>query len=354
MKNARILELVIWVACAVCFLFFPQNASTGTANGLKTCMTVVLPSLFPFFVLTNYWVNAGYADKIAGFFAPMMEHVFHLPGAASSALVLGSIGGYPIGAKTACQLYKEKRLTKIQAEQVLLFCNNAGPAFIIGVVGTGVFRHVGTGMILYVIHILSAYLIGFAWRPKEKIDRSMNEVRAEALEPVSQRITSAVTDAGSTAILVSTYILFFAIITQCICNLISSKMAVCILTGLMEISGGSSVLSELAVSYSLKFVLAALLLGFGGICILLQSLSVLHGAGLTGSRFLAGKLCHGLLSALLAALIAPLIPTPVPCAMNMNIHHFIPLQQAALILIILMLGLIFLKESSGKVRDNQI
>lgn len=154
------IEIILLAVLSVCFLVLPQTAATGIASGLDICGKTILPSLFPFLVLTNYWIKRGYADKISQYAAPVVQKVFRLPGAVSSAILLGSVGGYPVGAATIAQLYHEDIINQDQAEHAMLFCNNAGPAFVIGVMGSGLFQSATVGIWLYLIHLLSAVLIG--------------------------------------------------------------------------------------------------------------------------------------------------------------------------------------------------
>ena len=58
------------------------------------------------------------------------------------------------------QLFRTGRIEKDEAEHLLSFCNNAGPSFILGVVGLGCFQSLRVGAILYTIHALSAGLVG--------------------------------------------------------------------------------------------------------------------------------------------------------------------------------------------------
>lgn len=353
-KFAKIPELLIWCICCICFLFLPQASVKGVETGLQICATAILPSLFPFFVLTDYWIQSGYADTLSRFLAPVTEAVFHLPGAASSALLLGSVGGYPIGAKTAVGLYEHGYLTKEQTEQALLFCNNAGPAFVLGVLGNIVFQSTVFGILLYIVHLFSAYLIGLLFRPKKRPEQSKTICSAKEHPPISARITTSTVNAGKTVFMVCTYILFFAIITQCIRVSLPAGIASCILNGIFELAGGARLLSTLELSLGVKFILASFFLGTGGLCVMLQSQSFIQSSGLSGKKLFLGKSLQGILSACFAALISPLLPKPIPCfATGSAIQQAFILQTMGVASIILILG-IFLKESSGKLEKDQI
>ena len=87
-----------------------------------------------------------------------------------------------------------------------------------------------------------------------------------------------------------------------------------LLLGALELAGGTVRLSALSWPVELKFAVAALLLGFGGVCVQMQTLSLLSQERLTGRRFLPGKLLQGLLSFAIALAVAPFLPLPEACA----------------------------------------
>jgi hypothetical protein len=116
-------------------------------------------------VLSTLLVEFG----LAAYFGRALEGLIAaaLPGRrrpAPHAFALGIIGGYPVGAKTAISLYQKKLCTKEEAERLLGFCNNSGPAFILGVVGVGVFSSSRIGILLYLVHIFSSITVGFLFR----------------------------------------------------------------------------------------------------------------------------------------------------------------------------------------------
>ena len=117
------------------WLSTPGTVAQAARDGLRLCAAVMIPSLFPFFVISNLFVRRGYHQYVTACLRPVMEPVFGLAPEGASALALGAVGGYPIGAATAFQLYDEGILSEKEAARLLAFCNNAGPGFIFGVVG---------------------------------------------------------------------------------------------------------------------------------------------------------------------------------------------------------------------------
>lgn len=124
-----------------------KTAVSSAAEGLQLCLQTVVPSLFPFLVAARLFLRSGAAQWCTRAVGPIMEPIFGLPPQGASALVLGMLSGYPVGAQTAASLYASGQLTKEETERLLGFCSNAGPAFIFGMVG-GLF---GSGKVAAVL-----------------------------------------------------------------------------------------------------------------------------------------------------------------------------------------------------------
>ena len=138
----------------------PGEAINGAKDGLALCFNVIVPSLFPFFVLSSLVVELGMSRYLGRLLEPIMVPLFRVNGSCATALALGFIGGYPVGARTAIQIYENGQCSRTEAERMLAFCNNSGPAFILGVVGAGVFGSGTVGLLLYLAHLLASLLAG--------------------------------------------------------------------------------------------------------------------------------------------------------------------------------------------------
>ena len=143
-------------------------AAEAVRQGLALCVRSVIPALFPYFVVSGLFTSLGFAGGIGRRLAPVTERLFGVGGAGASALFLGFLGGYPVGGRTVGQLFRSGALSQPEAERLLAFCNNAGPSFILGVVGLGCFGSLRAGVILYLLHILSALLVGVLLKKRDR------------------------------------------------------------------------------------------------------------------------------------------------------------------------------------------
>ena len=99
-------------------------------------------------------------ERLSGF----AEKAFRVSGAGCTALLLGLLGGYPLGAAYIAGLRESGAVGGEEAGHLLAFCNNSGPAFFLGALGTGVFGSPRLGLLLYAVHVCAALLTGLLLR----------------------------------------------------------------------------------------------------------------------------------------------------------------------------------------------
>ncbi len=131
-----ILLCLIIIACALGILLFPNDVRNGASSGISYCLYTLVPSLFPFMVLSSFIIHSGISKFIGKLLQPVIQFLFYLPGSAGSVIIMSMIGGYPVGARGCMSLLEQGAITQKQAQRMLYFCVNAGPAFIISVVGS--------------------------------------------------------------------------------------------------------------------------------------------------------------------------------------------------------------------------
>jgi len=168
MKKA--LPAVSILAVALLLLLRPQEAAAAVRDGLSLCGRTVIPSLFPFFVVISLLLQLGLAESLQRICGAVMGPLFHLRGACALPLLAGLLGGYPSGAGAAAGLYQQGSISRQEAELLLGFCDNCGPAFLLSYVGAGVLGSPQAGVWLFGIHIVSALLAGMllcrVWRDR--------------------------------------------------------------------------------------------------------------------------------------------------------------------------------------------
>ena len=273
----------------VLLLWRSAVAAEAVRRGLTLCARSVIPALFPYFVVSGLFISLGFADGVGRRLEPLTRRLFGVGGAGASAFFLGLLGGYPVGGRTVGQLYRAGRLSKGEAERLLAFCNNAGPSFILGVVGVGCFGSLRTGIYLYLVHAFSAVLVGILFRKKAPV--SGQKVRySVAFEPIAAFVR-AVGEAAEGMVRLCGFVVFFLVILALITDLTGLNHPV--LLGLAELTTGVTALEGRPGD----LVWAAALLGWGGLSVHGQTAAVLSDTDLGLGRYFLGKILQAIFSA---------------------------------------------------------
>ncbi len=267
-----------------------KTAVQSAATGIELCIRTVIPSLFPFFILSGIL-----SSVIAGQDIPPLRFLGRLckiPRGSESILILGFLAGYPVGAQLIAQSYRDGRLSLQTARRMLCFCNNAGPAFIFGLVST-MFSSPAAPWLLWLIHILSGLLVGLLLPATELIPCRLKRHETTSLPKAMEK-------AIRTTATVCGWVVIFRIILGFCTRWFLWRLPVALqvlLSGLLELSNGCVRLSEVS-SEGLRFVIAGILLSAGGLCVTMQTVSVSQSV-FSGKYFL-GKGLQIVFSALLA------------------------------------------------------
>ncbi len=292
--------------CAL--LFFSKSVSTAVRTSLSLCATSVIPSLFPFLVVTKLFIGLRLSDALPKPCKKIMMPIFSVSENSFSAFILGLISGYPIGVSVCTSLYKDKLISKRETERSLAFCNNAGPAFILSTVGVGIFSSLKIGFTLMLIHILSAVITGFLFKicaPIKTFSPKNNVSSGSA--SFSFAFTDAVYGATMSSLIITAYIVFFTVVI----TLLNQASPIYFLPsavrsfffGILEITSGSFEIIK-STDIKIAFVLISVLLGWGGLCVHFQALSFISGTDLGVMEYFLGKMLQALISGLLAFFIS--------------------------------------------------
>lgn len=298
---------LLWlVLFAAGLLLCGREVSAAVVQSLTLCTQVLLPALFPFFVLSGWLAASGSTAPFAPILQKPMRKLFHLPGACAPALLLGLIGGYPVGANAACQLYRAGQCSREDALFLLRFCNNAGPAFLISAFGCGMLGDSRDGALLYAAQVLSALLIGVLFRRK-KDSVKLCSITVESQEAFSlSTLLETVRSAFAAFQNACAFVLFFSVMERLLFQLPPLQQAglpSALLSGLLEVTGGVSALAMLPLPRQHLLPCCAFLTGFGGLSVTLQSSSLLLEAGLPCRDHVIFKLLQGVLASGIAFLL---------------------------------------------------
>ena len=296
---------------------FPAEAARGAAQGLRVCGEIILPSLFPFLAFSGLCTALGLPTLLARLCGPLLRRM-KLPPYAAVPLLLGLTGGYPAGAAAVAELVKSGAISRSEAAKMLPWCNNTGPAFLIGAAGTAVFGSARIGIGLYLCHALASLSLALLWGRSETAAAPPS---ASFGGDFAVLFPACIRSAAASALSICAFVVFFSVLTALLSavglfSALSAAIALrfgtelqfsrALLTGLMELGSGIGAMSGLAPTRG-NLALASFLIGFGGLSVQCQTLSVTAGAEIKCARHFVGRIAHGALSALYTFLLFTLL-----------------------------------------------
>ena len=343
MKKSILYSLLIIFVSAI--IINPNETMQAEKFGLDLCINTVVPSLLPFFILNHILIHTGFINAVCKVFDKTIRKIFNISANAVSSVVLGITSGYPLGAKTAVSLAEANEISEVEYERVIAFCNNAGPLFIIGTVGAGMYASNVCGYILFLSHLISAILVGLLFRFYKKHDSrsnrvSMNVINRKSLVSV---FTDAVGQSMITLLQVCGYIIFFSVVIY-VCNILGIIPGIAdflsfafqldaeqmkgVLSGILEMTSGINLIASLTnTGLPLRLCLSSIILGWGGLCVHAQT------AGILGKHnkktYLAGKTLQAMFSGLVTVFLCKIFPLPqtVPTVVQLPEQSFYFLPQ---------------------------
>lgn len=304
---------ILFCLFTIFLVLFSKENLNAAKQGLNLWFNSVIPSLFPFFIATELLSHTNIIYYLGKLLNGLMRPVFNVPGEGSFAFIMGIISGYPTGAKIVSD-FKEKNIcTNEECERLLAFTNNSGPLFIIGTVGASLFGDTKTGFLLLLTHILACLTVGIIFRFwKYKLSREYrNDNYSQAnivnINNLGEVIAFSIKSATNTVVMIGGFVILFSVITSILNNshffdllnvFINSNFTEGFATGIIEITNGIQQICCIPVkNLNTTIILCAFLLGFGGISVMLQVLSITSKTNISIKPYIIGKLLHGAIAA---------------------------------------------------------
>lgn len=284
------------------FVAFPEAVLSAAADGALTWWTRVVPALTPYLILTGLACKANPNGLKIGKLHPY----------ATGSLLLGALGGYPVGARVLEQGLHSGALTPKQAQQFSYASGLMSPAFLISVTALGLFKSRGAILPLcgsvYGVTLLVFLL--FSLRKGDSSPLVRQRLSADD-------VTEAISDGMQAILRIGGCILLCrclgALLSCCsVSRLIARLLPVsedtvsAMLAGLLEMTGGCTMAAALPIPFAWRLALCVFFQMFGGASVLLQVRSFLKIPSF--GRYVLMRFCMAIASALLCLLLCRLIP----------------------------------------------
>lgn len=326
------------LALTVALVVFSDAGYKASLSGLKLFIDVVLPSLLPFFLLSDLLMSLGVVHFLGECFEPIMRPVFNVPGIGSFVFSMGLAAGYPMDAVLTAKFRRQNLCSRVEGERLLAFTNSADPLFIFGAVAVAMFHDPALGAAIAFGHYLGALTVGILFRFHGRAEGSAG-ADAGAQGPIGRRrgllaraveaavdaherdgrslvrvLNDAIGDSARTLVTIAAFMMLFAVllrvleVTHAIYVLnvpmrlvlgvfgLPASLTHAAVTGLFEIDLGCAAAAVAHAPLVSKVVVASAIIAWSGLSVHAQVLSVLSGTDLRIGPYYVARILHAVIA----------------------------------------------------------
>ena len=209
----------------------------------------LIPSLFPFFIISDILINFNITLYIPKFLKQVCKSLFNITDNMLTILLLSLIAGFPSGARNTRILYDKNMITLDEANHILMLSHFANPIFILTTISIYFLNSKKIGIIILISHYLSNFILGFLIRNKFKhIDNNVI-YNSKNNTSFSYILVNSIKKAIDTILLICGILVVFLLIASIIINTFSfNSYTSAILKGILEITIGIDSLSTLQIN----------------------------------------------------------------------------------------------------------
>lgn len=307
----------ILIMCVLLFIMFEiLTSSTSIMETVSFSFGVwknnIFPSLFPFFVLSEFLINYGFIEFVSELFKPIMNKLFKVKGVGAFVFIMSLISGFPSNSKYVRELYMNGLINEYEGTKLLTFTHFSNPLFILGTISILFLNNKEVGFLILFCHYFGNIIVGFMFRnyyvsEKENSKISfknallnMHKRRISNNKSFGEVMSGALTNGINTLLLIFGVVTLFLVITTIIDNNINlSSYYQSILNGIVEMTQGLKYVSLLDIPLKIKGTLSVMFISFGGISVHIQLISILSDTKIKYFPFFVARVIHACISSLM-------------------------------------------------------
>lgn len=274
--------------------FLSDEISAAALDGIKLALNVIIPTAFPFMVLSDLASHYFEFEKSI-LLSRLFERIFKINRSGLTAFFSGIAGGFPIGAKASLDLYGNGKISKCECERLMCFSNVSSPAYTVSAVGIGMLSNFKLGLVLFFTSLVSAVITGCITGINKNISAFSDFIQEQKYDLVKSIKRSA-----AASVNVIFFISFFSALCAIIEYMPIPETMKFIVIPFIEVGSATSYLSDLYIFPS-KFIIGAIAfsLSFSGLSVIMQSLALDGAKDISIKKCLLYKLLQGFISFLI-------------------------------------------------------
>ncbi len=332
----NIIFIILLIYILIGIVTHPKLALDSAHDSLLTWFNVVIPSLLPFFIISEILIRIGFVNFIGKLLEPLMKPIFNVPGISAFPFSMSIISGYPTGIKIISSLRSKNLISKTEAERAMCFSSTSGPLFMIGAVSIGMLNNPSIVPLVIYPHYFGALTIGFLFRfykkgednlshyytlQKKNLNASANNINKNIKKtPIGKVISDSVKSSINTITLIGGFMIIYTVLVEIIFTSnffslfinfmqklipvqINIEVTKALFAGIFELTTGCKKISTTNLGLMQKVILINFLIGWSGFSVHSQAISFLSNTDINSKIYIIAKLLHGSLASIYTILL---------------------------------------------------
>ena len=283
----------------------PTLITRITNYSLSIWVENLIPSLFPFFVLSDILISYNITNYIPKRLKKILIKLWNTSPNTISIFFLSMLSGFPSNARNIRTYYDKGQISTKEANITLAYTHFANPLFILSTTTIFFLHNKTSGLIIMISLYLSNIILGIILKKYNPTGPNINfntvSTKSQNFGPI---FVSAIKKSIDTLGILTTFLLLASLLI----NLINvSTYTEVIIKSIIEITMGLKDLGTLSISITHKTVLATTIITFGGLSVHLQVISQLIGTNIKYKYFLYGRIIGSLLALIISYVLCIII-----------------------------------------------
>lgn len=332
LKKLFTASAVIFIALLI--VIYPREASNGAIVSIKTCVDVIIPSMFAYMVISTYIISSGIYRII---FKPLyfiFKKIIRVDEKLFSVFCLSLIGGYPVGMKLLKDIISQNKSYCEIAEKSVIFCYCISPTFSITMIGLGLYGSVEAGVIIYISNVISSLILSVIVSHAYYLESEKTFTEAKG------GLTQAINDSTSALLVICSVIVVFNIVLA-VLDAAAVTFGLTIPEIIKPFIEISNILNMPRNINSLP--VSALAASTGGLCVILQCRSIVSGK-ISLKSFFVWRIPAALLSFIITKIILIFWDVTIPVALLTSVKTFETSAGNTVMVLLLIMCVILLEK----------
>lgn len=278
----------------IIFLFNLDIVINSTLSASYLFITKVFVSIFPFIILSDILFYFNYGLFLKKIFGNIISKLFNVSKSTSIIYVLSILTSHPTNSVYIKEMLDRKEIDENDINKILLTTYFPSIAFVIGTIGIGIYHSIKTGVFLYLTILIKNILIGIFLRGKN-LSKEIQSIKKNNIT-LQETISNSIIKGINISYTILGNIIIFTIIVNLLNNYLNINSTILsLISGMLEMTSGIFMISNLNINLSQKILLTSFILNFSGLSIIFQTTSILNKYKINIKKILIIKLIFSIM-----------------------------------------------------------